>query len=505
MIAALAQLAQLAQAAPTPVGPDAPIPTPPLVFQPIAPEIILCVAGLVALLYEAFARRSSRNVHLAFALIGLVGAGVAAIRLWSWSGDATVLGDTIAADQFTVVATVVLVVAAAIGCLHYTHETERGRLPWRGEFYPLVLFATAGMVLIVAANDLIVVFLALEILSLSLYVLTGLGGRRSSEAAMKYFLLGAFSSAFFLYGVAMAYGATNTTKIPAMVSALAGQTGSQAIALLAMGFLAIGFGFKVSAAPFHMWTPDVYQGAPTPVVAYMSAATKVAAFFALMRVFDVAFQPLTTAWTPVVYAISVVSVVLGSLAAAAQRDVKRMLAYSSVAHAGFILAGLTSANVIGIRAAMFYLIAYSVMTVGAFGVTMLVAVRTEEPSSYESYDGLASRSPGLAALLTIFLLSLAGIPPTVGFIAKLTVFSSAIRAGNWPLALVCVLASVIAAYAYLRVVVRMYFRRPAEEVEDDRALVPQAAGFVLAAAVLVLGVFPRLLSSIIERASILRW
>ncbi len=505
MIAALAQLAQLAQAAPTPVGPDAPIPTPPLVFQPIAPEIILCVAGLVALLYEAFARRSSRNVHLAFALIGLVGAGVAAIRLWSWSGDATVLGDTIAADQFTVVATVVLVVAAAIGCLHYTHETERGRLPWRGEFYPLVLFATAGMVLIVAANDLIVVFLALEILSLSLYVLTGLGGRRSSEAAMKYFLLGAFSSAFFLYGVAMAYGATNTTKIPAVVSALAGQTGSQAIALLAMGFLAIGFGFKVSAAPFHMWTPDVYQGAPTPVVAYMSAATKVAAFFALMRVFDVAFQPLTTAWTPVVYAISVVSVVLGSLAAAAQRDVKRMLAYSSVAHAGFILAGLTSANVIGIRAAMFYLIAYSVMTVGAFGVTMLVAVRTEEPSSYESYDGLASRSPGLAALLSIFLLSLAGIPPTVGFIAKLTVFGSAIRAGNWPLALICVLASVIAAYAYLRVIVRMYFRRPKEEVEDDRALVPQAAGFVLAAAVLVLGVFPRLLSSIIERASILRW
>ena len=501
----IAAIAQLAQAAPTPVGPDAPIPTPPLVFQPIVPEILLCVAGLVALLYEAFARRSSRNVHLAFALIGLAGAGVAAIRLWNWSGDATVLGDTIAADPFTVVATVVLVVAAAIGCLHYTHETERGRLPWRGEFYPLVLFATAGMVLIVAANDLIVVFLALEILSLSLYVLTGLGGRRSSEAAMKYFLLGAFSSAFFLYGVAMAYGATNTTKIPAVVAALAGQTGSQAIALLAMGFLAIGFGFKVSAAPFHMWTPDVYQGAPTPVVAYMSAATKVAAFFALMRVFDVAFQPLTTAWTPVVYAISVVSVVVGSLAAAAQRDVKRMLAYSSVAHAGFILAGLTSANVIGIRAAMFYLIAYSVMTVGAFGVTMLVAVRTEEPSSYESYDGLASRSPGLAALLTIFLLSLAGIPPTVGFIAKLTVFSSAIRAGNWPLALICVLASVIAAYAYLRVIVRMYFRRPAEAVEDDRALVPQAAGFVLAAAVLVLGVFPRLLSSIIERASILRW
>jgi NADH-quinone oxidoreductase subunit N len=505
MIGALAHVAQLAQAAPTPTGPDAPIPTPALVVQPIVPEILLCVAAIVGMLYEAFAPRSSRNVHLVLALTGLAGAGVAAIRLWGWEGAATVLGDTVAADRFTVVATVVLVVAAAFGCVLYTHETESGRLPWRGEFYPLVLFATAGMVLMVAANDLIVVFLALEILSLSLYVLTGLGGRRSSEAAMKYFLLGAFSSAFFLYGVAMAYGATASTKIPAVVGALSGQTGSQALALLAMGFLAIGFGFKVSAAPFHMWTPDVYQGAPTPVVAYMSAATKVAAFFALIRVFDVAFQPLTSAWTPIVYAVSLLSVVLGAVLAAAQRDVKRMLAYSSVAHAGFILAGLTSADVIGIRAAMFYLIAYSVMTVGAFGVTMLVAVRTAEPSSYESYDGLAARSPGLAALLTVFLLSLAGIPPTVGFIAKLTVFGAAIRAGNWPLALVCVLASVIAAYAYLRVIVRMYFRRPALDVEDDRAIVPQVAGVVLAAAVFVLGVFPRLLSGIIERASILRW
>jgi NADH-quinone oxidoreductase subunit N len=502
----IAALVHLAQATPSPVvGPDAPIPTPALVLQPVVPELVLCLAAIVGMLYEAFARRSNRVVHLVFAITGLAGAGVTAARMWNWAGDATVLGGAVAADRFSVVATVVLVIAAAFGCIHYTHEAGLGRLPWRGEFYPLVLFATAGMVLIVSANDLIVVFLALEILSLALYVLTGLGGRRSSEAAMKYFLLGAFSSAFFLYGVAMAYGATASTKIPAIVAALAGQTGSQALALLAMGFLLIGFGFKISAAPFHMWTPDVYQGAPTPVVAYMSAATKVAAFFALMRVFDVALQPLVSSWTPVVYAISIVSVVVGSLAAAAQRDVKRMLAYSSVAHAGFILAGLTSANVVGIRAAMFYLIAYTVMTVGAFGVTMVVAVRTEEPSSYESYDGLAARSPGLAALLTIFLLSLAGIPPTVGFIAKLTVFGSAIRAGNWPLALVCVLASVIAAYAYLRVIVRMYFRRPAGDIEDDRSFVPQATGIVLATAVVVLGVFPRLLSSIIERASILRW
>jgi NADH-quinone oxidoreductase subunit N len=502
----------LAQAVPSPspfavppTGPDAPIPTPVLVFNPVIPELILCGLAIVGMLYEAFARRSLRQVHLALALAGLAGAGIAALKLWNWTGDPTVLGDSIAADRFAVLATVILVIAAAFGVIAYTHEAASGRLAFRGEFYPLVLFATAGMVLIAAANDLIVVFIALEILSLSLYVLTGLGGSRSNEAAMKYFLLGAFSSAFFLYGVAMAYGATATTKIPAIVGALAGRTGSQALALLALGLLVIGFGFKIAAAPFHMWTPDVYQGAPTPVVAFMSAGTKVAAFFALMRVLDVALQPLTTTWTPVIYALAIVSVVLGAILAAAQRDVKRMLGYSAVAHAGFILAGLTSPNMIGIRAAMFYLIAYSVMTVGAFGIVMLVGVKTDEPSSYDNYDGLAQRSPGLAALLTIFLLSLAGIPPTVGFIAKLTVFGSAIQAGNWPLVIVCVLASVIAAYAYLRVVLRMYFRAPHVAVDDDRSLMPQVAGLVLAVTVLVLGVFPRLLSSVIESASILKW
>jgi NADH-quinone oxidoreductase subunit N len=485
--------------------PTAPIPTPELLVKPVVPELFLWGAGIVGMLYEAFARRSHRVVHLAIVLVGLVGAFVVAVQLWNWTGAPLVLGDTVAVDRFSVLATVILVVVAAFGCVYYTHEGGREPGRYRGEFYPLVAFATGGMVLITAANDLILVFLALEILSLALYVLTGLGGRRSHEAAVKYFLLGAFSSAFFLYGVALAYGATASTKIVAIVSALGGQTGSQALALTAMGLLVIGFGFKISAAPFHMWTPDVYQGAPTPVTAYMSAATKVAAFFALMRVFNVGLQPLTWDWTPIVYGLAVLSVVVGAGLAAVQQDVKRMLAYSSVAHAGFILAGLTSANTTGIRAAMFYLIAYSVMTLGAFGVTMLVATRSAESSTYDNYDGLAARSPGLAALLTVFLLSLAGIPPTVGFIAKLTVFGSAIQAGNWPLAVVCVLATVVAAYAYLRVVVRMYFRQPRADVVDDRAMLPQAAGLVLAIAVVVLGVFPRLVSGIIERASILRW
>jgi NADH-quinone oxidoreductase subunit N len=487
------------------------IPTPTLEFRPVLPEIVLVAFALVGMIYEAFAARSSRSVHLGIALVGIVGAGVAALSLWGWTGSPYVLGDTVAVDKFSVVSSVVLLGAAALGCVFFTHYVGREPSSFRGEFYPLVLFATAGMTLITAANDLIVVFLALELLSLSLYVLTGITGRRrASEAAMKYFLLGAFSSAFFLYGVAMAYGATASTKIvgvatPGIVQALAGQTGSQALALIAMAFLVIGFGFKVSAAPFHMWTPDVYQGAPTPVVAFMSAATKVAAFFALIRVLDVGFQPLTWDWTPVVYALAIVSIVVGSVLAIAQRDVKRMLAYSSVAQAGFILTGLTSANTTGIRAAMFYLIVYTLMTVGAFGVVMLVSARGEEQTSLDAYAGLGRRSPGLAAMMTVFLLSLAGIPPTAGFIAKVTVFSAAIGAGNWPLAVVGVLASVVAAFFYLRVIVYMYMREPVGTAETDAGLVPRLVAGVLAVGIIVLGVFPGILTGILEPASVVRW
>jgi NADH-quinone oxidoreductase subunit N len=305
----------------------------------------------------------------------------------------------------------------------------------------------------------------------------------------------------------MAYGATTSTKITEIANALAGTTGEKALALLAMALLAVGFAFKVSAAPFHMWTPDAYQGAPTPVTAYMSAATKVAAFFALIRVFDVALQALAWDWTPVIYGLAAVSIVLGSVLAIAQRDVKRMLAYSSVAHAGFILTGLTSPGALGIRSAIFYLIAYSLMTLGAFGVVMLVAARDEDRTSLSDYAGLSSTSPLLAALMTVFLLSLAGIPPTVGFVAKVGVFTAAIDAGHWSLALIGVIASVAAAFFYLRVIVTMYMREPESVRHEDAEgwAVPRATAVVLAAGTLVLGVFPGLLSAFIEEAAVLRW
>jgi NADH-quinone oxidoreductase subunit N len=480
--------------------------TPELVIEPLLPELALTLFAIVGLLYEAFVRRSEPLVHLAIGLVGIALAAATSLWLWGWDGPATVLAGSIAADRFSVLARLLLIVVAALGLLLGHQYFQRSGDVQRGEFVPLTLFATSGMTLIVAAADLIVVFLALEILSLSLYVLTGLTGRRAAnEASMKYFLLGAFSSAFFLYGVAMAYGATGTTKIGALALGLAGSGAGQGLALLALALLAVGFAFKTSAAPFHMWTPDVYQGAPTPITAFMSAATKIAAFTALIRVLDVAFQALAWDWAPVVWALAAVSVVLGSVVAIAQTNVKRMLAYSSIAHAGFILTGLTAPGAEGIRAALFYLVAYAAMTVGAFGSVMLVSGRGEERTRLGDYRGLARTNPGAAALMTLFLLSLAGIPPAAGFIAKVGVFSAAIDAGYWVLALIGVLTSVAAAFFYLRVIVLMYMQEPEDQPAAASSGPIGAVLAIPAAATLVLGIFPGLLVGIIEEASVLRW
>ena len=478
---------------------------PRIDLQPILPELALAAAGIVGVLYEALARRPDRRVHLIVALAGVAGSAVALLSLWGWSGDPFVLAGSMAVDRLSVIAGLILMAVAAIGLIYGEQADEQGE-PMKGEFFPLVVFATLGMVLIAAAADLIMVFLALEILSLSLYVLTGITGRRgTNEAAMKYFLLGAFSSAFFLYGVAMAYGATDSTRIADVVSSLAGGGGALALALAAFALLVIGFAFKVSAAPFHMWTPDVYQGAPTAVTDFMSAATKVAAFAALMRVLMVAFQPLTWDWTPVIWALAAVSVVVGSVLAVAQTDIKRMLAYSSVAHAGFILTGLTAPGATGMSAALFYLLVYAAMTIGAFGVVMLVRWGGQERTAIAAYAGLWRRRPALAVAMAVFLLSLAGIPPTAGFIAKVNVFAAATGAGHWALVVIGVLASVVAAFFYLRVIVLMFMREPesAEPMEPSRVVAAVVA--VPAVLLLVLGVVPGIVTGLMDQAAVLRW
>ena len=477
---------------------------PPLDFGPVAPELVLVGVACLLLLAVAVLRVDERVLVLG-SYAGIAGAAAASLALWGRHGPITVLGNMVAADKFSVIARLILLAVAAVAVIyahHYFARTGEGQ----GEFYPLMLFALSGMTLITAAADLIMVFLALEILSLSLYVLTGFSNRlAASEGSMKYFLLGAFSSAFFLYGIAFAYGQAHTTNLGAIARSTQGHIGPLPLAFAAMGLLAVGFAFKVAAVPFHMWAPDAYQGAPTPVTAFMSAATKVAAFAALIRVFDTAFNPLAWDWTPFIWVLSAVSMVVGSLLAIAQTDVKRMLAYSSVAHAGFILVGVTAATQQGISASLFYLLAYAFMILGAFGVVMLVSSRGEERTSLASYAGLARRRPLLAGLLTIFLLSLAGIPPTAGFIAKVGVFAAATQAGHWPLVLIAALASVIGAFFYLRVIVLMYMQEPQDDQVPERAPLPTAAVAAPAFLTVLFGVFPGLVTGFLHSASVLRW
>jgi NADH-quinone oxidoreductase subunit N len=479
--------------------------SPRIDWAPIGPEVVLVGTGIIVLLAGVFMRRRAADSLLIVSLAGVIGAAAVSITLWHWKGALTVLNGMVATDRFAVVARLVILGVTALGLLFGHHYFDRiGET--RNEFYALILFCASGMTLFASASDLIAIFLGLEILSLSLYVLVGFSPRlAATEASMKYFLLGSFSSAFFLFGVAMAYGATGGTNLSDIAGGLSGATGNQALAIAALALLAIGFSFKVALVPFHMWTPDVYQGAPTAITAFMSAGTKVAAFAAMIRVFFTAFQPLTWDWTPIVWVLAAVTVVAGSVLAISQSDIKRMLAYSSIAHAGFILIGLSAANQAGIRAALFYLVAYAAMIAGAFGVVMLVSGHCEERTALAAYRGLYRRSPLLAGLLTVFLLSMAGIPPAAGFIAKVGVFSAAIGAGHWELALIGVLASVVAAFFYLRVLVLMYMYEPEGDVPTDAAPIPVFAVGLAALITLVLGVLPGIVLGLLDRAAVLRW
>jgi NADH-quinone oxidoreductase subunit N len=481
---------------------------PELVLHPILPELILAGAGIVILLADAIRPFRNRAVLAAMTMVGLIGAGVATISLWGFdsAGTPTVLGGMVATDRFSVFFRLVVLASAAVAVLLSAHYLDRTR-DARGEFYALLLFATTGMTLLTAAADLVVVFLALEVLSLSLYVMAGISRHRpaSQEASLKYFLLGAFSSAFFLYGIALAYGATGTTSLAGIADELAGRFEDLALALAAAGLLAVGFAFKIAAVPFHMWTPDVYQGAPTPVTAFMAAGTKVAGFAALIRVATVALGPLGWNMMPVLAGLAAVTMVVGSILAIAQDDVKRMLAYSSIAHAGFVLVGVAAQNQQGISGAMFYLLAYAAMIMGAFAVVVLVSRTGEERTSLRSYRGLGRTNPGLAAVLALFLLSLAGIPPTAGFIAKVLVFQAAVDAGLSWLVVLAVVASVVAAFFYIRVLVLMYMEEPAEREAVPAGAGPGWALAVTGAATLVLGVFPSLVLGSIGDAAVLRW
>ena len=438
------------------------MPTPAIELGPVLPELIVVGVGVVLLLAGVVARKASPTTLLVLCLAGIAAAAVATVRLWDWEGGPAVLAGSISTDRFGVVVRLIILGVAALGAVlghHYFERSGEGR----AEFYPLLLFATAGMTLFAVSADLIMAFLALEILSLSLYVLTGFSTRLGSvEGAMKYFLLGSFSSAFFLFGIAMAYGASGSTRLPAIADALAGRTGSVALAVTAMGLLAVGFAFKVSAVPFHMWTPDVYQGAPTPVTAFMSAATKVAALVGTMRLLVTAFPAEARLWTVTLAVIACISLAWGNLAALVQTDIKRLLAYSSISHAGFLLIPVAVGTRLGGRALLFYLVSYTAMSVGSFAI---VAARERELARPVTFDGLAGlgwERPGLGIAMSLFMFGFIGLPPAGLFLGKFYAFSAAVDRGWTWLAIVGVAATVLSIYYYAGVIGAMYFQRSVE-------------------------------------------
>ena len=457
-------------------------------YVAIIPMVSVMLAAIAAMLAEAFRQPGERMPLFGLGLIGLVGAAVSSVMLWDT--DARSFG-VVRSDNFALFINLILCVVGILTMLFSTEVVEREGLP-PGEFYALTLFGLSGMMLMAAATDLLVIFLALEVLSLSVYVLTGL--RRASatgaEAAFKYFLLGAFSSAFFLYGIAFAFAVSGSTRLEQIGTAFSAQGAPPTLALLAVGLLAVGFAFKVSAVPFHMWTPDAYEGAPTIVTAFMSTGVKAAAFAAFVRVFLAPLEPLKADWIPVLSVIAAATMILGTVVGVVQTNIKRMLAYSSIAHAGYLLLGIIATTATGKAAVLFYLLAYAITNLGALGIVALLGTPQNEHDELRDFAGLWKSRPGLAGLMTLFLLSLGGFPPTAGFIGKWYIFAAAVERRYYGLAIIGVLTSVVSVFFYLRIVVMMYMTE-GSEIARPRVPGVALAGLLLAtAAVLYLGVLP---------------
>jgi NADH-quinone oxidoreductase subunit N len=499
------------------------IPAPHLEYGQLSPMLLVFGVAVAGVLVEAFAPRSLRRVlHISLALAGLAGAFVLTVVVAATSsifahgspGHIAAVG-AVAIDRPTLFIQGTILVLAFISMLliaESSHEVsafaaQAAAVPGSAEEREGLLAGIShGMLLFPAANDLLTMFVALEVLSLPLYLLCGLARRRrllSQEAAMKYFLLGAFSSAFFLFGVAMLYGYSGSVRLSAIASAASSNTGSATLLYAGIALLGLGLFFKIGAVPFQSWKPDVYQGAPTPITALMASCTLVSAFGALMRVFYVAFGQLTWTWRPAMWGIAILTMLVGSIIAITQTDVKRLLAYSSIAQAGYILTGVVAANVAGLSGSMFYLAAYGFATIGAFAIVTLVRDQTGEAAHLSRWAGLGRRSPLVAGVFALFLIAFAGIPLTSGFTGKFAVFQAAIEGGATPLVIVGVISSAILAFPYVRVIVLMFFSEPAP---DGPSVVRPSVFTGLAVAVggaatLVLGIVPESLLSLANHAA----
>jgi NADH-quinone oxidoreductase subunit N len=459
-------------------------------FAAIVPMVCVTLAALAAMVAESFRGKGEQMPIGGLAVIGLGFALVGCVLLWDRNQSSF---GFIMADNFGLFVSIIICLAGLLTVAFSGQVIRREGLP-AGEYYALLLFSITGMIMMAVAADLLTIFIALEILSIAVYVLTGLrrDSPRAIEAAFKYFLLGAFSSAFFLYGIALTYTLTGSTRLDTIGTWMAAEgMNVSPMMLFALGLLLVGFAFKISAVPFHMWTPDAYEGAPTVVAGFMSTAVKAAAFAAFVRVFLSAFEPLRGDWTPVLWAVAMVTMVVGTVVGVAQSNVKRMLAYSSIAHAGYLLVGLVAANDVGKAAILFYLLVYAVTNLGAFGVIALLSTADRPHDELRDFTGLWYSKPVIAGLMTVFLLSLGGLPPTAGFIGKWYVFSAAVRAGYYDLAIVGMLTSVISVFFYLRIVVMMYMTEATDTAARPAVgVVPMAALVVSMIALFYLGILP---------------
>ena len=486
---------------------DAPVPIDGVVVSWAAAAPILALVGGALLLLAADSLTARSMPKGVYALWTTLTAGVAiglAVPLWNRvqdpdRGPFSTLATAIGVDGFSLFATFTICAAVILGALLLDDWLRREGMEG-SEPYVLMLLSASGGVMMASANDLIVMFLGLEILSIAVYVLAAMHLRKvtSQEAGVKYFVLGAFSSAFFLYGIALTYGGTGTTNLVEIAAFLSTTVLTDTgLVLAGLALLLVGFAFKVAAVPFHFWTPDVYQGAPSPSVAWMASGVKVAGFAGLLRVFYLAFGTYSGDWQPIVYAVAAITMVVGSVLAVVQTDVKRMLAYSSINHAGFVLVAVQAASPQGVEAALFYLAAYTFMVAGSFGIVTVVGRRGDIGHGLDDYRGLSRDRPVLAIAFALFLFAQAGVPLTSGFFAKFYVITAAIDAGSTWLAVIAMLTAVIAAYLYLRIIVSM-FMSAEDAAEPRRIRVPFAAGLALALCAIVTlgaGLFPDTLSS----------
>ena len=462
-------------------------------WQLLMPELVIALTLIIVLVFDLFDSISKTVLGW----MTIVGAGIAlwvSIQMHQAGTVGAQFNEMFKVDSFSLFFNIIFLVSTILVVLISMSYLDRGDRK-QGPYYLLILLATLGMMLMAAGNELIIVFLGLELMSLSLYVLAGYfrESPASSEAGMKYLLLGAFASAFFLYGIALIYGGTGTTSVPAIAEAITAENKSPLL-LAGMFLLVVGFGFKVAIVPFHQWAPDVYEGAPTTIAAFISAGPKAAGFAAFLRIFMEALPNLQVEWSGVLILLAMLTMTVGNVIAIAQTNIKRMLAYSSIAHAGYVLIGLAAANDDGISSAMFYLLIYCVMNIGAFGAVILAKTEDGENLMISDYAGLGTRKPLLAIFMTVMLLSLAGFPPTAGFFGKFYIFKSAVGSELYLLVIVGAINTAISAFYYLRVVVTMYMREPEEELEFTPYASTLVVGLIIAAVgVLLIGILPSLM------------